>query len=627
MGIPSPPEPESKGLAPATPSAAAPELPPAAHEPPEPPGAAPVHPSDTPAATPALPAASTPDELGSRRETFKTLAIMLVAASVLAVVFAVSLGWEIPGLASERSRADKDKGAEPLRVDLVKDDKEPTGFVPHTLSVPEEVRTSLGIRKGNTDVVAIAGPPIANQVLEFPGSTAFDPARIARIRVRFPTNGTEVVSIGKKFRGISPGDPELRQGDPELRPGDDVKIGDELATFFSVDVGSKKNDLIDAICQLKLDQAIYEKALEARAAVPDVFLLNALRNVSGDINTVNRAVKTLETWNIPRADIDAVRKEAEEIAKKLVEKQTLRPDVDAEKERLWGRVVLKSPINGVLIERNIVKDEIVVDNTINIFQIANVDELLVLVNVPEDQLQRLRELKKKGLLSWSIQTAGAPVKFKLAQKTLDTLRGSGVPAAVVDKLRPLLDREFGARQLLEDELARVLARDERENWQRNVVDAARMGLTGPVDEIGFLIDQNTHTAILKGFIKNEEKALRAGQYVTAAIELPREENVVEVPMAAIADDGRQTVVFVQPDPTQPHYTMRRVKVTHRFDKVAYVSTVLTDADIALGNAQVKDGLLPFSALKEGDRLLTSGLLELKKELEDRESALAQQKKQ
>jgi hypothetical protein len=94
-------------------------------------------------------------------------------------------------------------------------------------------------------------------------------------------------------------------------------------------------------------------------------------------------------------------------------------------------------------------------------------------------------------------------------------------------------------------------------------------------------------------------------------------------MAAIADDGWQTVVFVQLDPAKPDYTMRRVKVTHRFDKVAYVSTVLSDEDKKLGEIQAKkQGLLPYSELHVGDRVITSGLLELKKELDDLESTLA-----
>lgn len=559
--------------------------------------------------------ASAESKRSSRIETIKTLIIMLIAAAVLGVVFAMSLGWEIPGL-TKKVEAKRNEKPAPLKVSIVKDERDPKALT-HTLLVPEDVRNALRIRQNGVDVVATATLPTSNQSLELPGSTALNPAKIARIRVRFPTNGTEVVSIAKTTDNL--GNTQRR----ELRPGDTVKAGQELATFYSVDVGSRKNDLIDAICQLKLDQQILERAQKAPGAVPEVFVLNAMRAVAGDVNTINRAVKNLETWNVPKEDIQAVRDEAEELSKLQQLGQGMREPSNPERERLWGQVTLKSPIDGVIIERNVTEKEIIVDNTINVFQIANVDDLLVLVNAPEDQLPRLRDIKDKGLLRWTIQTAGAPAKFKLTLKALDSLGGDTFPASVMDKIKSLRDREFNSRQSFEEELAKSLSQEERERWQKKIVDAARTGLVGAVDEIGYMIDQNMHTAILKGFIKNEGGALRAGQYVTATIELPREKDVVEVPMAAIADDGRQTVVFIQPDPKKAEYTMRRVKVTHRFDKVAYVKCVLSEDEIALGRAQSKEqGLLPFSPLKEGDRVLTSGLLELKKELDDREATIA-----
>jgi multidrug efflux pump subunit AcrA (membrane-fusion protein) len=44
----------------------------------------------------------------------------------------------------------------------------------------------------------------------------------------------------------------------ELRTGDRVKKGQLLATVYSIDVSQKKNDLIDAVSQLKLDEKILD---------------------------------------------------------------------------------------------------------------------------------------------------------------------------------------------------------------------------------------------------------------------------------------------------------------------------------------------------------------------------------
>ena len=185
----------------------------------------------------------------------------------------------------------------------------------------------------------------------------------------------------------------------EIRSGDRVQKGDLLAVFHSVDVGNKKNDLIDAIYQLNLDEEIL-KAAEAKAeVVPEVFLWNARRNVQGDINTINRAVSTLQTWGIPEQDIQAVRDEAEEVKKRQGKH-------DQEKDALWARVEIRAPDDGVIIERNVSLHEIVVDNTTNLFQIAKVDRLIVFANVPEDDLPALEALPT-AQRRWTVKTVGS----------------------------------------------------------------------------------------------------------------------------------------------------------------------------------------------------------------------------
>ena len=69
-----------------------------------------------------------------------------------------------------------------------------------------------------------------------------------------------------------------RRRSRDLQVGDAVKHGDLLAVLFSVDVGNKKNDLFDALSQLRLDEEVLKRAeAQSHAAVPEVFLLNASR--------------------------------------------------------------------------------------------------------------------------------------------------------------------------------------------------------------------------------------------------------------------------------------------------------------------------------------------------------------
>jgi cobalt-zinc-cadmium efflux system membrane fusion protein len=373
---------------------------------------------------------------------------------------------------------------------------------------------------------------------------------LTRIRVRFtPAEVVEVAQVIDDPASVKQGRTVLR----ELRSGDPVQKGDLLVVLYSVDVGSKKNDLVDALVQLKLDQDVLDRAEKSAASVPEVFLLNARRNVEGDRNAVARAENTLHTWGIPDADVQAVYDEAEQIRKRQGKR-------DRDKQRQWARVELRAPWSGTVIERNVSLYETVVDNTLNLFQIAQVDRLLVVAYPPEDELPALNRLST-AQRRWTIHTVGAPPD----------------------------------------------------------------GITGPVDDIGMIIDVNQHSAVVKGHIPNDG-SIRSGQYVTTTVQLPPPEDVVEIPTDALADDGKQAAVFVQPGDQPGVYTLRRVEVVRRFDKTVFVHSKFADGkdEQPLTPEEKEKGLLPRQTLKPGEKVITSGVLELKKVLEDRESEGAEQ---
>jgi cobalt-zinc-cadmium efflux system membrane fusion protein len=434
------------------------------------------------------------------------------------------------------------KGAAGDRVDPPSNDSPAVELVPgqpNALRVPDDVRKALGICRGGVEQIAVAHRPIGTHPLVMPDSTALDPTRLLRVRVRFTP--AEVVEIAKiDDPASSPGNiPPARR---ELQPGDAVKQGNLLAVLFSVDVGNKKNDLFDALSQLKLDEEVLHRAEARSAAVPEVFLLNARRNVEGDINNVNRAENMLKTWAIPEDDIQAVRDEA----KNVTSADGKHAD---DKQRLtrWARVELKAPDDGIIIEQNVALHETVVDNTTNLFQIAKVDPLIVLAAVPEDGLPALQELKRQsqGPIRWIVRTVGAAP------------------------------------------------------------------INGLVDDIGYLIDPNQHTAVVRGHIPNADGRLRAGQFVSANVDLLPPPNVVEVPISAIVENGVESVVFVQADATKPVYTLRAVQVTNRFDRTAYLRSVPLDKEDALATDDGADQPRRGEPLREGERVLTAGVLELK----------------
>jgi membrane fusion protein, heavy metal efflux system len=418
-----------------------------------------------------------------------------------------------------------------LAVELAED-------VPHTLIVPERVLKALGIQE-----TEVAEAPRQARPLVMPGSTALDPARVMRVRTRFNAEVVQITQVVDVDRRTASGETAFR----EIRSGDRVKKGDVLAVVWSVDVGSRKSDLVDALVQLRLD----EKRLQAReelfksGSLPEDTLNQTRRDVVSDRNAKERAERTLRTWNIPEREIQAVYDEAEVAAGRQGKR-------DKEKERLWARSELIAPRDGTIVERNVSAGEYVADNTVNLFTIAEVERLLVMANPPEDQLPFLLALKPEQM-RWSLQMVGYPA------------------------------------------------------------------IEGQIEEIGYILDASQHTAVVKGYIDNPEGKLRAGQFVSATVNLPPPLDVVEVPLTALAEDGKQSFVFVQPNPGQQRYTMRRVQVTHRFENTAFVRSRLTPAEQRLSPAEAAQGLQPREPLRPGERFISSGVLELRAALEDKES--------
>jgi cobalt-zinc-cadmium efflux system membrane fusion protein len=292
------------------------------------------------------------------------------AAVALLVLGSLGVG---AGLSTQRLRADR-PGADAAPVLVRGSDG---------VRLPPGMPARLGIQAAEVR----RRPAVWPRVLRLPGSLSIDPDRLTRVRCR--SAPAEVVEIGK---------PGGDDGNRPLRPGDRVKKGQLLAVLSSAAVGQKKNDLLDALLRLRLDEAILERAEKTPDTVPEVFLLNARRNVQADRSAVNRARTTLKAWGMPPEDIDAVDKEADALGKR---KDKRDPALD----RQWARVEVRAPDDGTIVERNVHLHEVVADAPIALFQIARLDRLLVIANAPEDELPALNALRPDERV-WSVRTPG-----------------------------------------------------------------------------------------------------------------------------------------------------------------------------------------------------------------------------
>jgi cobalt-zinc-cadmium efflux system membrane fusion protein len=246
-------------------------------------------------------------------------------------------------------------------------------------------------------------------------------------------------------------------------------------------------------------------------------------------------------------------------------------------------------------------------------------------NVPEDEIKAARDEAEQASLRggkrdkekerlWARSAIVAPRDGTIVERNVG--QGEFVADNTVNLF---VIADVGRMQVLayppEDALPTLLALPpDRKRWTIETVGLS--ATEGPIDEIGYLLDPNMHTAVVKGYIPNPDGRVRAGQFASASVELPPPPDVVEVPLTALVDDGKLSFLFVQPDPAKPQFTLRRVIVTHRFDRTAFVKSKLTPKDTERTPEQVKKGIPAAEPLRPGERYLTTGALELRAALED-----------
>jgi cobalt-zinc-cadmium efflux system membrane fusion protein len=386
--------------------------------------------------------------------------------------------------------------------------------LPDTLELPAETVNRLGV------TTAVLSDRTAPRPLELSGSLAFDPNYLAQVRSRF---AGEVVELGPlQLPSIAPSG---RTEEPRpLQYGDYVKKGQLMAVVWSKDLGEKKNELMDAIAQLRLDEESLklQEALYTEGNTSEASVRQLRRSVAGDLTAVNRAERTLRTWRLTEQEIQEVKDEAE----RFIRRQRVH---DKAKERDWARVEVRAPLDGVIVEKNVVAGAII-DTSFILYQIADVRKLAVYVHAYEEDLRALERLR----------------------------------AQLLPRLIP---------------------------WQVRIMsDSGDVLLKSQgVEGIGYVVDPNQHTDLVLGRVDNSDGRLRAGQFATATVAMPAPSGVVSVPASAVVEDGARSIVFVQPDESKPVYTLRRVSVAQRLGTFVYVRSRLNEAQRKQGLHELKPG--------------------------------------
>jgi cobalt-zinc-cadmium efflux system membrane fusion protein len=391
------------------------------------------------------------------------------------------------------------------------------------IELPARVVQSLGVK---TEEVKTGTAP---RPLELAGSLAFDPNHLGRVQARF---GGEVVSIGT----TKAPDADGKMVERPLRYADKVTKGQIMAVVWSKDLGEKKSELVDSLVRLWYDESILEglEELIASGGTTAVAVRTARTAVANDNTALARVERTLETWRVPQTEVDAIKAEA----RRVYERKGKR---DVKKESEWAKVEVRAPFDGTIVEKNVTLG-VIVDTTFDLYKVADLRKLGVMVHAYEEDLKALQALPRG--FPWAVR-AGAD------------------PQNAVIKSDGLL-------------------------------------------QIGLVVDPTQHTDPIMGFVDNSDGKLRVGQFVTATVNLPAPPDVVALPASALDENGNESVIFVQPDPSKSRYLRRNVSVAMRLRDLVYVRSVLREQD-------KKKGLSP---LHPGEYVVTEGVVELKSALED-----------
>jgi membrane fusion protein, heavy metal efflux system len=152
-------------------------------------------------------------------------------------------------------------------------------------------------------------------------------------------------------------------------------------------------------------------------------------------------------------------------------------------------------------------------------------------------------------------------------------------------------------QVYEEDLPALQALPRPIPWEVRIPARTDFRATGTLEQIGEIIDPTQHTALVNGTVDNPRGELKAGQFVTVTIAVPPQPGEVVVPTAALVEDGKSSIVFVQPDAASAKYVRRAVTVTRRYHDVCFVR----------GGSE---------SVRAGDRVVTGGALQLNQALTD-----------
>lgn len=338
----------------------------------------------------------------------------------------------------------------------------------------------------------------------------------------------------------------------ELRVGDILDQGQLLAVVYSTDLGQKKSDLVDRLTTLRSDERILGEYQKIPGAMPPRTLWQQQTQVQQDRIAVNTAESTLRVLDVSPEEITVLRREADRVHRAGGELRT------QDQFDQWARVEIRAPSgwHGTVLEKNAAVGEYVDPSSSPppLFQLADLSRMIVDAWVSEDALRVLDRLPRP--MHWTVRLLSEP---------------EGKPLESPDS-------------------------DPR----------------GPTFQILPIIEPNQRSPILRGVVQTPSQRRLAGMPVRATIPLEPPQEEVEIPASALVDEGGAPLAFVQDSANAHTFTLCRVPVSRRYEDMVCLRSRLSQAD----QAHQAEGGGQLTLLRAGQRVLTSGVLELRAEMQE-----------
>ncbi len=194
---------------------------------------------------------------------------------------------------------------------------------------------------------------------------------------------------------------------------DHVTKGQKLGEIWSKELGEKKSELVDALVRLRIDQQNlkYLKELLSKGGTAEKTVREGERLVEVGAIAVAKAERTLRSWTLTDQEIRELKDEAERIHKEMrvpteeagrVQKGATR---DSQQDETWATVDVISPIDGTVVEKNVVEGDLVNADS-DLFKIADLSVLSAWARVYEEDLPMLHSMPKP--ITWTLRLSSNP---------------------------------------------------------------------------------------------------------------------------------------------------------------------------------------------------------------------------